>query len=83
MTPNPAIRNRCLHGIPPIKSIPTQTMASMAAVEKSAGSINPQMTAMGMSMGMTPFLKSCNCMRRCVNSLATNVTKTTFAKSEV
>ena len=79
----PPIRNMWRHGTPATNIIPTHTIPSNAAVEKFAGKISPQITAIGSNTGKTPVRKSSNRSRLTVNSRATYVTSTTLAKSDV
>ena len=54
----PIIDPKCFILAPPINIIVKQTVNNIAAVEKSAGRIKPQIRATGHKIGIKPFLKS-------------------------
>ena len=54
----PIIDPKCFILAPPINIIVKQTVNNIAAVEKSAGRIKPQIRVTGHKIGIIPFLKS-------------------------
>ena len=64
-------------------NIPIVTNPNIKAVERSAGSMSPHTRAILINIGMTSLRKSSiySCLR--CSSLATHITRATFAKSEV
>ena len=67
----PIIADKCSNFVPPTNSIIKQTINNIAAVEKSAGKINPQIITIGHKIGVTPNLKSLITSFLCTSILAT------------
>ena len=67
----PIMEPRCLILAPPTNIMVKQTINRIAAVEKSAGRIRPQISITGQRIGTRPFLKSLISACLLVNTLET------------